>query len=305
MKFYTEAGNWDLVGNNTPVFFVRDPYKFPDFIRTQKRDPKTDMRSATAVWDFWSLSQEGLHQVTVLFSDRDLPKSYRTYSFINAAIERCWVKFHLKTMQGIATLTNAEAAGIVGEDRESHRRDLFEAIERANYPKWRLCVQIMPEADPEKTLYNPFDLTKVWLYKDYPLIEVGIVELNRNPRTTSPWSNRPRSSRRTWCRVLAFRPTRCCSSASLPTPTQIATGSVRSIIRTSRSIGRVSRRAIITRRHDALDENGSDSVNYEPNSFGGPVEDHAFKEPPLSVSRAADRYDDRIGTTASLALCSG
>src|SRR5712675_527106 len=138
VKFYTEEGNWDLVGNNTPVFFVRDPYKFPDFIHTQKRHPKTNLRSPTAMWDFWSLSPESLHQVTILFSDRGLPKNLRqihgfgshTYSFINAGGERFWVKFHFKSMQGIANLTNAEAAELVGQDRESHQRDLFEAIER-------------------------------------------------------------------------------------------------------------------------------------------------------------------------------
>src|SRR6266567_5217896 len=155
LKFYTEAGNWDLVGNNTPVFFVRDPIKFPDFIHTQKRHPKTNLRSNTAAWDFWSLSPESLHQVTILFSDRGLPKNFRqmhgfgshTYSFINADNQRCWVKFHVKSMQDSANLTNAEAAGVVGDDRESHQRDLFEAIERGDYPKWRFCVQIMPETD--------------------------------------------------------------------------------------------------------------------------------------------------------------
>ncbi|MGH7115639.1 MAG: catalase, partial [Stellaceae bacterium] len=138
MKFYTEDGNWDLVGNNTPVFFVRDPYKFPDFIHTQKRDPKSNLRNPTAMWDFWSLSPESLHQVTILFSDRGLPKSFRrmhgfgshTFSLINRDNERSWVKFHLKTMQGIANLTNAEAASLVANDRETHQRDLFEAIER-------------------------------------------------------------------------------------------------------------------------------------------------------------------------------
>jgi catalase len=169
MKFYTEDGNWDLVGNNTPVFFVRDPYKFPDFIRTQKRDPKTNLRSATAMWDFWSLSPESLHQVTILFSDHGLPKSYRNingygshiYSFINADNRRFWVKFHFKTLQGIANLTNAEATRLVGDDRETHQRDLFQAIERGEFPKWRFCVQIVSEADADKTPYNPFDLTEV------------------------------------------------------------------------------------------------------------------------------------------------
>ena len=189
LKFYTEEGNWDMVGNNTPVFFVRDPLKFPDFIRTQKRHPRTNLRSPTAMWDFWSLSPESLHQITILMSDRGLPQGYRflngygshTYSFVNADGERFWVKFHFKTMQGHKTWTNGEAAPVVAADRESSQRDLYEAIERGDHPKWRFCVQIMPETDAEKTPYNPFDLTKVWPHADYPLIEVGVVELNRNP----------------------------------------------------------------------------------------------------------------------------
>ncbi len=188
VKFYTEEGNWDMVGNNTPVFFVRDPYKFGDFIHTQKRDPKTNMRSNTAMWDFWSLSPESLHQVTILFSDRGLPQGYRfvhgfsshTYSFINAANERFWIKLHFKTQQGIKNWTNAEAAQIVGQDRESSQRDLFDAIERGDYPKWRVYAQIMPEAEAETYHLNPFDLTKVWPHADYPLIEIGMMELNRN-----------------------------------------------------------------------------------------------------------------------------
>ncbi|ANV98669.1 catalase [Helicobacter enhydrae] len=189
MKFYTEDGNWDLVGNNTPVFFVRDPLKFPDFIHTQKRDPKTNMRSNTMAWDFWSLHPESLHQVTILMSDRGIPRSYRemngygshTYSFINSKGERFWVKFHFKTRQGIHTLTNREAEAIVAVDRESHQKDLFENIEKGNFPKWDLKIQVMPEADADKYKHNPFDLTKVWNHKDYPLIDVGVLELNRNP----------------------------------------------------------------------------------------------------------------------------
>src|SRR6266545_1773169 len=189
LKFYTEEGNWDLVGNNTPVFFVRDPYKFPDFIHTQKRHPRTNLRSPTAMWDFWSLSPESLHQVTILFSDRGLPASYRhidgfgshTYSFINAANESHWVKFHFKTLQGIKNWTNAEAGEKIACDRETHQRDLYDAIERGAFPRWKLFVQIMPERDVGKHWYNPFDLTKVWPHKDYPLIEVGVLELNRNP----------------------------------------------------------------------------------------------------------------------------
>ncbi len=188
VKFYTEEGNWDLVGNNTPVFFVRDPLKFPDFIRTQKRHPRTNLRSPTAMWDFWSLSPESLHQVTILMSDRGLPVApmfmdgfgSHTLSMINANNERHWVKFHFKTLQGHKHYTNREAEKIVSTDRESYQRELFGTIERGEFPKWRVCVQIMPELDAEKTSYNPFDLTKVWPHKDYPLIEVGLMELNRN-----------------------------------------------------------------------------------------------------------------------------
>jgi len=187
-KFYTEQGNWDLAGNNTPVFFVRDPLKFPDFIRTQKRHPRTHLRSPTAMWDFWSLSPESLHQVTTLFSDRGLPVApmymngygSHTYSFLNAQNERHWVKFHFKTLQGHRHYTNREGEAVIAKDRESYQRELFGAIEEGRFPKWRLFVQIMPELDAEKTPYNPFDLTKVWPHGDYPLIEVGILELNRN-----------------------------------------------------------------------------------------------------------------------------
>lgn len=170
LKFYTEEGNWDLVGNNTPVFFLRDPRKFPDLNKAVKRDPRTNMRSATNNWDFWTLLPEALHQVTVVMSDRGIPASYRhmhgygshTYSFWNEAGERFWVKFHFHTQQGIKNLTDAEAAAVIANDRESHQRDLYEAIERGDFPKWTLFVQIMPEADAEKVPYHPFDLTKVW-----------------------------------------------------------------------------------------------------------------------------------------------
>ena len=303
LKVYTEEGNWDLVGNNTPVFFVRDPYKFPDFIHTQKRDPKTNLRSPTAMWDFWSLSPESLHQVTILFSDRGVPKSYRhmhgfgshTYSFINAAGERFWVKFHFKSKQGIANLANEEAASLVGGDRETHQRDLFEVIERGDYPKWRLCVQVMPEADADRTPYDPFDLTKVWPHKDYPLIEVGELELNRNPENYfaeveqaafSPANVVPGISHspdkmlqfRIFSYADAHRYRLGINHDSLPV------NKARSPVHTYHRDG--------TMRFDG---NGGGAVNYEPNSFGGPVEDARFKEPPLPISGAADRYDHRQG----------
>lgn len=189
IKFYTDQGNWDLVGNNTPVFFLRDPLKFPDLNHVVKRDPRTNMHSAKNNWDFWTLLPEALHQVTVVMSDRGIPASYRhmhgfgshTFSFINANNERFWVKFHFRTQQGIKNLTDAEAEAIIAKDRESHQRDLYEHIEKGDFPRWTLFIQIMPEADAEKLPYHPFDLTKVWYHKDYPLIEVGELELNRNP----------------------------------------------------------------------------------------------------------------------------
>lgn len=189
IKFYTEDGNWDVVGNNTPVFFVRDPLKFPDFIHTQKRDPRTNLRNNVAAWDFWSRHPESLHQVTIVMSDRGIPKNYRqmhgfgshTFSFVNAANERFYVKFHFKSAQGIENYTDAEAARLVGQDRESAQRDLYEAIEHGNFPKWHFRIQVMPEADASKVPYNPFDITKVWPHNDYPLIDVGTIELNRNP----------------------------------------------------------------------------------------------------------------------------
>ncbi|WP_418122861.1 catalase [Chryseobacterium sp. PTM-20240506] len=189
IKFYTEEGIWDLVGNNTPVFFLRDPLKFPDLNHAVKRDPRTNMRSPDNNWDFWTLLPEALHQVTITMSDRGIPKSYRhmdgfgshTFSFISDDQKRYWVKFHLKTQQGIQNLTNEEANQIIASDRESHHRDLFENIEAKNYPKWTMFVQIMEEEAAYNYHINPFDLTKVWPHKDYPLIQVGELILNKNP----------------------------------------------------------------------------------------------------------------------------
>jgi catalase len=189
MKFYTEEGNWDLVGNNTPVFFFRDPLRFPDLNHAVKRDPRTGLRSADNNWDFWTLLPEALHQVTIVMSDRGIPRSYRhmhgfgshTFSFINAQDQRFWVKFTLKTQQGIANLSDAEAEAVVAKDRESNQRDLFYNIEKRDFPRWTLFVQVMPEQDAHTHRLNPFDLTKVWPHGDYPLIEIGVMELNRNP----------------------------------------------------------------------------------------------------------------------------
>ena len=189
IKFYTEEGNWDLVGNNTPVFFIRDGHHFPDLNRVVKRDPHTNMHCPLSNWDFWTSLPEALHQVTILMSDRGIPASYRhmhgfgshTYSMINGDGERVWVKFHFRTQQGIRNLSNEEAFAVIGKDRESHQRDLLEAIERDEFPRWTLHIQVMTEEQARKHRDNPFDVTKVWSKKEYPLIEVGVLELNRTP----------------------------------------------------------------------------------------------------------------------------
>jgi catalase len=301
LKFYTDEGNWDLVGNNTPVFFVRDPYKFPDFIHTQKRDPRTNLRSATAMWDFWSLSPESLHQVTILFSDRGLPASLRnvdgfgshTYSLVNAAGERHWVKFHFKTQQGIRNWTNEEAARVVGEDRESHQRDLYEAIERGDFPKWTMYIQAMPEADAGKTPYNPFDLTKTWPHADYPLIEVGVLELNANPEnyfaeveqsSFSPANVVPGIGHSP-DKMLQFRIFSYADAARYRLGVnhdQLPVNRPRCPVHNYARDGQMR-----------FDGNGGGSVNYEPNSFGGPAQAPEYREPPLRLEGDADRYDHR------------
>ena len=303
IKFYTEEGNWDMVGNNTPVFFIRDPYKFGDFIHTQKRDPKTNLRSNTAMWDFWSLSPESLHQVTILFSDRGLPQSHRfvngygshTYSFINAENERYWVKFHFKTMQGIKTWTNSEAAEIIGKDRESSQRDLFEAIERGDYPKWRFNVQIMTEEDAESYHINPFDLTKIWPHSDYPLIEVGVLELNRNAENYFAEIEQ-----------AAFEPSNIIPGIGF-SPDKMLQGRIMSYADAHRYRIGVNYAALEVNKPQSpvntynrdgkmrFDGNYGGRVNYEPNSMGGPVEDSNFLEPALKISGDADRYDHREG----------
>jgi catalase len=189
LKFYTSEGNFDLVGNNTPVFFLRDPLKFQHFIRSQKRRADSDLRDHDMQWDFWSLSPESAHQVTWLMGDRGIPKTWRhmngysshTYMWVNANRERFWVKYHFKTDQGIQFLTQAEADRLAGTDGDYHRRDLFEAIKRGEHPSWTLRVQIMPYEDAKTYRFNPFDLTKVWPHADYPLQEVGRLTLDRNP----------------------------------------------------------------------------------------------------------------------------
>lgn len=305
LKFYTSEGNWDMVGNNTPVFFVRDPYKFPDFIHTQKRHPKTNMRSATAMWDFWSLSPEAIHQVMILMSDRGLPQTpmqmngygSHTYSFWNKAGERFWVKFHFKTMQGHAHYTNSEGNAIIGETREGYQESLYGTIEAGDFPKWRVMVQIMPEAEADNTPYNPFDLTKVWPHGDYPLIEVGEFELNRNPDNYFAEIEQ-----------AAFSP-----SNSVPgigfSPDKMLQARVFSYADAHRHRLGTHYEALpinapkCPMNHYHKDgamnfmgqQSGVTDAYYEPNSFGGPVEDPSVAEPPMKISGDAARYNHRDG----------
>jgi catalase len=190
VKFYTEDGNWDLVGNNTPVFFVKDPKKFSDFIHTQKRDPKTNLKSPTMMWDFWSLNPESLHQVLILMSDRGTPYSYRhlhgfgshTFSMINSNNEIVWVKFHFITKQGVKNFTAKEANEMRGIDPDHAQRDLVEAIGKKEFPKWDLKIQVMTNEQVQAFPFNPFDLTKVWPHADFPLVDIGTMELNQIPK---------------------------------------------------------------------------------------------------------------------------
>ena len=304
LKFYSEEGNWDMVGNNTPVFFIRDPYKFPDFIHTQKRHPRTNMRSPTAMWDWWSLSPESLHQATILMSDRGLPQGPRfmngygshTYSFINAQNQRFWVKFHFKTQQGHKFFTNREAEAIVAKNRESFQADLFGAIEQGDFPKWKLFIQIMPEAEVGKHWYDPFDLTKVWPHGDYPLIEVGVMELNRNADNYFQEIE-----------LAAFSPSNIVPGISW-SPDKVLQSRIFSYADAHRyRLGTHYEALPVNRPRCPVHNYHKDGpmrffgpatnpdAFYEPNSFNGPVEDPRFVEPSLKLSGDAARYNHRVG----------
>ena len=301
VKFYTEEGNWDLVGNNTPVFFLRDPLKFPDLNRAVKRDPYTNLRSAENNWDFWTLLPEALHQVTIVMSERGIPKTYRhmhgfgshTFSFINAANERFWVKFHFRSQQGIENLSDAEAEALVGRDRESHQADLLHAIERGEFPKWKLQIQVMPEKDAASYRFNPFDLTKVWPHADYPLIDVGVMELNRNPKNYFAEVEQ-----------LAFTPAAVVPGISFSPDKMLQSRLF--------SYGDAQRYRLGVNHHQIpvnapkcpfhsyhrdgtmrVDDNNGAEISYEPNSKGALQEQPDFREPPLALSGSADHWNHR------------
>lgn len=301
IKFYTDQGNWDLVGNNTPVFFLKDPLKFPDLNHAVKRDPKTNLRSARNNWDFWTSLPESLHQVTITMSDRGIPLSYRhmngygshTFSLINADNERFWVKFHLKTQQGVKNLTDGEAEAIVGKDRENHQRDLFGAIENGDFPRWNMKIQIMPEKDAASCPFNPFDLTKVWPHSDYPLLDVGVLELDRNPENYFAEVEQ-----------AAFNPANIVPGIGF-SPDKMLQGRLFSYGDAQRYRLGVNHHLIPVNqarcpvhgyhRDGAMrvDDNHGGTLGYEPNSYGEWREQPEFSEPPLGLEGAADHWNHR------------
>jgi catalase len=299
VKFYTDEGNYDLVGNNTPVFFIRDAIKFPDFIHTQKRHPQTHLKNPNAIWDFWSLSPESLHQVTILMSDRGIPATLRhmhgfgshTFKWVNALGEVVWVKYHFKTEQGIKNLDVNLAAKLAGENPDYHTEDLFNAIDKGDFPAWKLCVQIMPLEDANTYRFDPFDVTKIWSQKDYPLIELGRMVLNRNPdnyfaeveqATFSPGSFVPgveaSPDKMLQGRLFAY------SDAH-----RYRVGANHNSLPINKPQAEVN-----TYQRDGQmrsDNNGGGSVYYEPNSYGGPKESVPNKPAAYSVSGEADSVD--------------
>ncbi len=300
IKFYTEDGNWDLVGNNTPVFFIKDPKKFGDFIHTQKRCPKTNLKDPDMFWDFFSLNPESMHQVMILFSDRGTPHSYRnmngygshTFSMINKNDERIWVKFHVKTEQGIKNFTGPEADKMRGKDPDWAQRDLVNSIEKGDFPKWTLKIQVMTQEQAKKFKWNPFDLTKIWPHKEYPLIEVGELELNKIPE------NYFRDVEQS-----AFAPAHVVDGIgysfdkmlqgrllSYPDAHRYRLGANYEQIPVNRPLNKVA-----NYQRDGqmrVDDNGGNKPNYFPNSFDNIEADKSYKEPPMQLdSDIADWYD--------------
>ncbi|MFS0689077.1 catalase [Sporosarcina sp. 179-K 8C2 HS] len=301
LKFYTEEGNWDLVGNNTPVFFFRDPLQFPDLNHAVKRDPRTNMRSATNNWDFWTSLPEALHQITIVMSERGIPKTYRhmhgfgshTYSMINANNERVWVKFHFRSQQGIENLTDEQATELIGSDRETHQRDLLESIDNGNFPKWKMYIQVMTEEQALNMPYNPFDLTKVWYKADFPLIEVGEFELNRNPENYFAEVEQAAFTPAAIVPGIGFSPDKMLQARLF-------------------SYGDAQRYRLGVNHHQIpvnapkcpfhsfhrdgamrVDGNYGSRTSYEPNSFGEWKEQPDFKEPPLKIYDDAAHWDFR------------
>ena len=301
IKFYTEDGNWDLAGNNTPVFFIKDPKKFSHFIHTQKRDPKTNCKSPTMMWDFFSLNPESLHQVIILMSDRGTPLSYRhmhgfgshTFSFFNKKNERIWVKFHFITLQGIKNFNEKEANEMKGIDLDQAQRDLVEAIAKKDFPRWALKIQVMTDEQAKSFKWNPFDVTKVWFHKDFPLIDVGIMELNEIPE------NYFRDVEQS-----AFDPAHVVDGIGY-SPDKLLQGRLLSYPDAQRyRLGVNYEQIPVNKSHyivanyqrDGLmqtGDNGGSNSNYCPNSFDDIVADESYKEPPTQLDSNTANWFDR------------
>ena len=300
LKFYTEDGNWDLVGNNTPVFFIKDPKKFSDFIHTQKRDPKTNLKSPTMMWDFWSYNPESLHQVIILMSNRGTPFSYRymhgfgshTFSMINAKNEKVWVKFHFITQQGIKNFTAKEANEMRGIDPDHAQRDLVDAIEKKDFPKWDMKIQVMTKDEAKDFVYNPFDVTKVWPHGDFPLIDVGIFELNEIPKNYFADVEQAAFAPAHVVNGIGYSPDKLLQGRLLSYP-----DAHRYRLGVNYEQIPVNKCPYITSNyerdgHMRIDGNGEDSANYFPNSFDDIVADESYKQPAMQLdNNVADWYD--------------
>jgi catalase len=300
IKFYTEDGNWDLVGNNTPVFFIKDPKKFGDFIHTQKRDPRTNCKSPTMMWDFWSLNPESLHQVMILMSDRGTPYGHRhmhgfgshTFSMINAKNDLVYVKFHFKTLQGIKNFTDAEAAEMKGKDPDFAQRDLVEAIDHKDFPRWALKIQVMTPGQAEEFPFNPFDLTKVWPHGDFPLIDVGVMELNQIPKNYFADVEQSAFAPAHVVDGISYSPDKMLQGRLLSYPDahryrlgvnyeQIPVNKCPYMVTNYERDGKMR-----------VDGNGGSDPNYFPNSFDDIYLDESYKEEPMTLeSNMADWYD--------------
>lgn len=299
IKFYTNEGNWDLVGNNTPVFFLRDPLKFPDLNHAIKRDPATNLRSPQNQWDFWTSLPEALHQITIVMSDRGIPKTYRhmhgfgshTFSMINKDNERYWVKFHFKTEQGIENLSDEEAAKIVAMDRESHQRDLYDAICNEDFPRWKMYIQVMSEEQANNYHENPFDLTKVWRHKDFPLIEVGVLELNRNPENYFADVEQAAFNPASVVPGIGFSPDKMLQGRlfSYGDAQRYRLG----VNHSSIPVNAPKNKAHSYHRDGQMrvDGNQGATIGYNPNSYGQWQEDETSTRPALELHGAMDHYN--------------